>query len=122
MSLETIRLSQKAKNRLVELKVRTGIQQWNILCRWALCRSLNEPTAPVVDNLKTDSNVEMTWQTFAGEYADVYRAMLVLTKEPSVELHDHLLAHIHRGIDYLFSEGSKVGGIYELTESTTMSN
>ena len=43
MSLKQIRLSSQAKEQLIRLKTRTGIQQWNILCRWAFCLSLAEP-------------------------------------------------------------------------------
>ena len=37
MSIKQVRLSNQAKEQLIRLKTRTGIQQWNILCRWALC-------------------------------------------------------------------------------------
>ena len=36
----------QAKEQLIRLKTRTGIPQWNILCRWAFCLSLAEPTPP----------------------------------------------------------------------------
>ncbi|MBC6474598.1 MAG: DndE family protein, partial [Hormoscilla sp. GM102CHS1] len=39
-------LSQTAKNQLTQLKRNTKIDQWNILCRWAFCRSLAEPSIP----------------------------------------------------------------------------
>ena len=44
MSLETVRLSQRGKEQLIKLKRVTGIKQWNVLCRWALCVSLADPT------------------------------------------------------------------------------
>ena len=46
MTLRQIRLSSQAKEQLIRLKTRTGIGQWNILCRWAFCLSLAEPTPP----------------------------------------------------------------------------
>ena len=46
MSIKQVRLSNQAKEQLIRLKTRTGIQQWNILCRWALCLSLKELTPP----------------------------------------------------------------------------
>lgn len=39
-----------------------GIPHWNVLCRWALCRSLAEAAPPPVLKLTLDSNVEMTSQ------------------------------------------------------------
>ena len=113
MQPDTIRLSQKAKDRLVVLKRRTGIEQWNILCRWALCRSLQEPTEPSTD-FTTDSNIEIAWSTFAGEYAPVYQGLLEDTCPSSLDSQEHLLAHIHRGIGYLFSEVNSGQGIAEL--------
>ena len=110
MSLETIRLSQKAKDRLIVLKRYTGVTQWNILCRWALCRSLQEPTTPSGHEIKLDSNVEIAWSTFGGEQASVYLALLKMRcvqdgLELSIEnLQDQLTAHMHRGINYLFTE------------------
>ncbi len=40
MSIKQVRLSAEAKEQLIRLKTRTGIGQWNILCRWAFCLSL----------------------------------------------------------------------------------
>lgn len=44
--IETVRVSEKAKVQLITLKRRTGIQNWNVLCRWALCSSLAESLNP----------------------------------------------------------------------------
>jgi len=37
MIMKTVRLSQSSKDQLSRLKGKTGIKNWNILCRWALC-------------------------------------------------------------------------------------
>ncbi|MGB8699650.1 MAG: DNA sulfur modification protein DndE, partial [Thermosynechococcaceae cyanobacterium] len=65
--VERVRISQAAKDQLIKLKRVTKIDQWNILCRWAFCRSLVEPTPPSPVAIPADSNVEMTWQVFGGE-------------------------------------------------------
>ncbi|MER7830110.1 DNA sulfur modification protein DndE [Streptomyces sp. NPDC095602] len=107
MSLDTVRLSQPARDRLVRLKRTTGITQWNVLCRWALALSLKDPSTPLVKDIVTDSNVEMTWKTFAGQYGDIYLALLkerCLTdgEEPTDEaVAKALVVHLHRGIGYL---------------------
>ena len=54
----------------------TGIQNWNVLCRWALCWSLAEPSVPGGVDPLSDSNVEMDWSTFAGEYSEIYEAII----------------------------------------------
>ncbi|MFJ2805064.1 DNA sulfur modification protein DndE [Kitasatospora sp. NPDC087271] len=107
MSLETIRLSQPARDQLVRLKRTTGIKNWNVLCRWALAVSLREPSTPLVKEIVTDSNVEMSWRTFAGMYGDVYLALLrqrcAVDGEPLTDesLSKALTVHLHRGIGYL---------------------
>ena len=107
MSVKQIRLSSAAKEQLIRLKTRTGIPQWNILCRWAFCLSLCEPTPPTPVEIPADSNVEMTWAVFVGECHEVY---LPLLKErcardgldtSSETLNRQLRLHLHRGIGYL---------------------
>ena len=46
MICKQFKLSQPEKEKLIRIKSRTGIQNWNIICRWALCWSLNEETIP----------------------------------------------------------------------------
>lgn len=46
MAVEHVRVSQQAKDHLVRLKRITGIKNWNVLCRWALCVSLAEESTP----------------------------------------------------------------------------
>ncbi|MFE1148964.1 DNA sulfur modification protein DndE [Streptomyces albidoflavus] len=72
MWLDTVRLSQPAKERLVRLKRTTGITQWNFLCRCALVPSLKDPSPPLVKEVVTDPNVEMTWKTFDSWHGDMY--------------------------------------------------
>ena len=68
MIVKHFKLSQPEKDRLIRIKSKTGIQNWNVLCRWALCWSLAEPSIPGGVDPFSDSNVEMDWSTFAGEY------------------------------------------------------
>ena len=76
MVIRQIKLSSQAKERLSRLKSRTGIQNWNVLCRWALCYSLSEDTIPTDIQINSDSNVEMSWFTFGGEYNELYEALI----------------------------------------------
>lgn len=55
MIIKQVRLSQQAKDQLSRLKGKTGIKNWNILCRWALCYSLAEKTLPTDIPLASDS-------------------------------------------------------------------
>lgn len=76
MIIKQVRLSQKAKEQLSRLKRKTGIKNWNILCRWALCYSLSENTIPTNIPLVADSSLEMSWFTFGGEYYELYEALV----------------------------------------------
>ena len=105
--VERIRLSQKAKDQLIKLKRITKIDQWNILCRWGFCRSLAEPSIPSPVPIPADSNVEMTWQVFGGEIADILLiALRQRCYQDGLGINKEVLArqfrlHLHRGIGYL---------------------
>lgn len=108
MSVEHIRLSQQAKDQLIKLKRVTGIEHWNVLCRWAFCVSLAEQGVPPPAKIPADSNVEMSWKVFGGRYADLYLALLKercvrdgLGTDPET-LAQQFRLHLHRGISYLF--------------------
>ena len=76
MIIKLVRLSQQAKEQLSRLKGKTGVKNWNILCRWALCYSLNEKTIPTDIQIPADSNLEMSWYTFGGDYYEIYEALV----------------------------------------------
>ena len=76
MIVKHFKLSQPEKDRLIRIKSKTGIQNWNVLCRWALCWSLAEPSIPGGVDPLSDSNVEMDWSTLAGEYSEIYEAII----------------------------------------------
>jgi DNA sulfur modification protein DndE len=110
MPLEHIRLSQSARDQLITLTRRTGIIHWNVLCRWALCRSLVEPAIPPTVRLALDSNVEMTWRVFAGNHGDELWALLrYRCHQDGLGLDEETLGqqfrlHLHRGVGYLFGD------------------
>jgi len=109
-NIDSIRLSEKQKTQLSQLKKKTGIDNWNVLCRWALCLSLAESTTPPIENIPSDSNLEMSWKVFGGEHADVYLAILRQTyKQQSkhlknVQFYDFFKLHLNRGIAYLITK------------------
>ncbi len=112
MSLDTIRLSQRAKDQLTRVKRDTGIKNWNVLSRWALCLSLSEQSVPAETRIPSDSSVEMSWRVFGGADADLYYALILqrcvndgLGVDPETVEHQFRL-HLHRGIGYLFGSGS----------------
>ncbi|MDE0711387.1 MAG: DNA sulfur modification protein DndE [Rhodospirillales bacterium] len=110
--LDTIKLSQQAKDQLVKLKRVTGIAQWNVLCRWGFCMSLSEPGVPPGVRIPADSNVEMTWRVFSGRHADLYAALLKMRMaQDGLPIDSDTVAqqfrlHLHRGISYLAGDRS----------------
>ncbi len=111
MIVETVRVSQKAKDQLLRLKATTGLKQWNELSRWALCVSLADPTSPSRMAAPGDSSVEMRWDTFGGEVAEIYEALVrercmadgVGTAQKV--LAEQFRLHLHRGIGALAASG-----------------
>ena len=111
MIVKQIRLSNQSKDRLSRLKAKTGINNWNVLCRWALCYSLSENTIPTDIPIEADSNVEMSWFTFAGENGEVYDALMrkwclkmgLPTYDSTLE--KYFMLNLERGIAHLSGTG-----------------
>ena len=105
--IDTVRVSEKARSQLINMKRRTGIQNWNVLCRWAFCMSIGQPSKPPDENIPADSSIEMTWKTFTGGADDLYWSMLLVRAErdgvPNEKsaLSSYFRLHLHRGISYL---------------------
>lgn len=107
MIIENVHLTYKAKDQLIKLKRITGIQNWNILCRWGFCMSLADesPLPPV--NLPNESAVEMTWRVFGGQHHEIYTALLkerckkdgLPLDKPTIS--NQFRLHLHRGIGQL---------------------
>ena len=110
--IETVRISEKGKHQLIALKRRTGIGNWNTLCRWAFCLSLSEKTEPPQENIQDFSSIEMTWKTFAGVHEDIYLALLLQRVEKAgvdkdkQYVNQYFRLHVHRGISYLNGNSS----------------
>ncbi len=116
MSIDHVKVSEAARYKLIALKRKTKIENWNILCRWALCTSLADPTVPPPADIKTDSSIDMTWKIFGGEYDEIYMAQI---KERcrrdnlgtnTQTLREQFKLHLHRGIFYLSSNN-----VYDIT-------
>ena len=105
--IESVKVSEKGKLQLTTIKKRTRIKNWNTTCRWAFLLSLKDNSVPAIENIQTDSNVEMTWKTFSGNYDKLYLSLLLqrlnqdkikITKE---SVNKYFKIHLHRGISYL---------------------
>lgn len=107
--VETIRVSKQGRDQLIKLRRQTGIEHWNVLCRWAFCVSMREKTSPPSLNQKLDGGVEMTWKVFAGDQSEIFSALTLLrTRKDGFPVNSEgiascLRAHLHRGLAYLAS-------------------
>ena len=107
MIINQIKLPSVSKDRLGRLKGKTGIKNWNVLCRLALCYSLSENTIPTDIQIVADSNVEMSWYPLGREYSAIYDAIMIAwCKNMGLPTDEETLAkyfklHIERGIAHL---------------------
>ncbi|CAE6812984.1 hypothetical protein R69927_00280 [Paraburkholderia domus] len=107
--IERVKLTAAAKNQLVSLKRRTGIEHNNALCRHALCLSLANPSIPPAENFVFSGGIEIDWRTFTGGKEGLYYNLIVVRlladgADASGEAVRHaLLQHVHRGLSYLAS-------------------
>lgn len=106
---KSVRITNRGRDQLVTIKRRTGLEHWNVICRWALALSLREATPPPKLDESGDSNVEMTWEVFCGGSPRVWHAVGI---ERFLELpgsHEtfgaFLRAHVHRGVQMMAAQG-----------------
>jgi DNA sulfur modification protein DndE len=112
--IETVRLSEKARNQLLTLKRHTGIENWNTLCRWAFIESLKDQKEPPNEQIPLDSSVEMSWRTFTGGNESIYLTLVLeralkagIELEP-VSVNNYFRLHLHRGISLLNSSTQQI--------------
>lgn len=102
--VERIKVSQHSRDTLVTLKRRTGIEHWNVLCRWGFMDSLANPNKPVAAAHAPDSNIEMSWDVFAGELSDAILAAFSVRaardgiQPTKTEMSAYFRSHLERGI------------------------
>jgi len=110
--LDTIRLDADTKTRLSTLKKRTGIENWNTLCRWAFCLSISDPATVRGLQERQLGAIEMTWKTFAGDDDELYRLLLIRRSEADLGTADRdslaktIRQHIARGTARLVANRS----------------
>lgn len=108
--IDRLRLTAVAKNQLVSLKRKTGIEHYNALCRHALCLSLANLTIPPTENFNFNGGIEIDWRTFTGGNETLYLNLLLVRLQSDglpqdVEtVRQMLIRHVHRGLSYLASK------------------
>lgn len=119
--IDRLRLTAIAKNQLVTLKRKTGIEHNNSLCRHALCLSLANPTIPPAEEFNFIGGVDIDWRTCTSGNENLYENMILTrlkidglpTDGDSVR--DMVYRHVHRGLSYLTSNKESDLGIQMAT-------
>jgi DNA sulfur modification protein DndE len=107
--LERIRLTATAKNQLVALKRKTGIEHYNALCRHAFCISLANPSVPPSESFNFNGGIEIDWRTFSGGNEGLYLNLLLVRLQhdglsiDDTTVREMVALHLHRGLSYLSS-------------------
>lgn len=113
--IEVVRLSQSDKDLLTKIKRKTGVDSWNVLCRWALTVALAQPNAVYVKSPEKRDSIEIKWDTFAGKNSSLYRGILLVQyseyKQHSSELsmNDFFHSALSKGINILYRKASQIG-------------
>ena len=112
IKLDTIRTTLGVKYTLNRLKQLTGIETWNVLCRWAFCLSIKQENLPreIEENL---DGLEIDYEVFVGKNKDIYTQLLInnlLKYKIEINkrnLSKYLYAHINRGVNIMYSNKLK---------------
>jgi DNA sulfur modification protein DndE len=76
--IESIRLTETDKELLVRIKRKTGIESWNILCRWSYLIGLSHDQINISNSHEKRDAIEIKWETFAGRQSSYYEAITKL--------------------------------------------
>lgn len=107
--MERIKLNAAARNQLVTLKRRTGMEHNNAICRHALCLSLANASVAPNETFSFNGGIEIDWRTFTGGEDALYYNLLavrLLSEGKRVTedtIRQALTVHVHRGLSYLVS-------------------
>jgi DNA sulfur modification protein DndE len=116
-SFYRIRISEKATTRLNMIKGKTGLTP-NIVCRIAICYSLNDPSIPNPADYD-EKGQELNRYTLTGEW-DTFFIALVKERcihdklDPEKDLYDQLRAHLNRGVFGIFPQIKGLGDFHIL--------
>ena len=107
--IDRVKLTAAAKQQLINLKRRTGIEHYNTICRHALVVSLNNPANAPIENLQFTNGIEIDWEVFCGGHGNTYLNLLITraaeegVKPTESNIRQLLSSHLHRGLSYLSS-------------------
>lgn len=97
--IDSIRLTHTEKELLIRVKRKTGIDSWNVLCRWALLIGLSQKEYSYRNNPEKRDAVEIKWDTFAGRNKDFYHAVIHVAFNKKAIHNESLMDFIYNQIE-----------------------
>ena len=123
LTIDVLKTSTNLKNFLTRIKTNTGIANWNVICRWALCLSLKQTSLPREVDEKLDG-VEIDYDILVGKNKTIYTQLLInnlITHKVEINkknLTKFLNAHVNRGANIIYTNKLKdISGLFKLTEN-----
>jgi DNA sulfur modification protein DndE len=105
--IDRIRFTASARNQLITLKRKTGIEHYNVLCRHALCLSLANLNVLVEEEYNFNNGLEIDWRTLTGGNEALYLNLVLFRAArdginlDEQNIRNYLTRHFHRGIAHL---------------------
>ena len=123
LTIDVLKTSTNLKNFLTRIKTNTGIANWNVICRWALCLSLKQTSLPREVDEKLDG-VEIDYDILVGKNKTIYTQLLInnlITHKVEINkknLTKFLNAHVNRGANIIYTNKLKdISGLFKLTNN-----
>ena len=123
LTIDVLKTSTNLKNFLTRIKTNTGIANWNVICRWALCLSLKQTSLPREVDEKLDG-VEIDYNILVGANKTIYTQLLInnlITHKVEINkrnLTKYLNAHVNRGANIIYTNKLKdISGLFKLTNN-----
>jgi DNA sulfur modification protein DndE len=107
---EAVRFGPDIRDTTMTLVRRTGVRHRNVLFRWALCRSLAEPSRPPALPERGETPVDIAWRLIAGQLGELlWLLVLARVREDDLPWNqqtavEELHRHIARGLLYLVGD------------------
>ena len=112
IKIEALKTTAHIKNVLSSIKRVTGIEHWNVICRWGLSLSLKQKSLPRLIEEKLDG-VEIDYDVFVGKNKSIYTQLLINNlKKNKIEItkdnvYKYLYAHVSRGVSIIYNKKMK---------------
>ena len=110
-----LKMSYRSQTLLASLKSKTGLTP-NVTGRFAICLSLNDPSAPNPAEYD-EKGSEIHPSVLFGDYEEIFVALMTLRLkrdglDPDLYLNKMLRAHFNRGVIALFARVRELSDFY----------